>query len=106
MNSRNKKNWSLICARCGRCCGPVPFDKKWFNSNLNKLQETSFEAIPGTIQLIDSRTIIETETITPVTTSFNCVFLTPEKRCAVYEERPALCRLFGTIPELTCPYVK
>lgn len=32
----------------------------------------------------------------------NCVHLGPEG-CTVYEERPLICRLFGTTPRLPCP---
>ena len=33
---------------------------------------------------------------------FNCVHLGPQG-CTVYEERPLICRLFGTTPSLPCP---
>jgi hypothetical protein len=33
-----------------------------------------------------------------------CEALTAEKRCAVYELRPALCRLWGVIESMACPY--
>ncbi|GAB7530576.1 hypothetical protein PS3A_29870 [Pseudomonas sp. 3A(2025)] len=32
----------------------------------------------------------------------NCVHLGPNG-CTVYEERPLICRLFGTTPTLPCP---
>jgi hypothetical protein len=32
----------------------------------------------------------------------NCVYLGP-RGCDVYEERPLICRLFGTTPSLPCP---
>ena len=32
----------------------------------------------------------------------NCVHLGPDG-CTVYEERPLICRLFGTTPRLRCP---
>ena len=32
----------------------------------------------------------------------NCVHLGPNG-CTVYEERPLICRLFGTTPRLPCP---
>jgi len=43
-------------------------------------------------------------TVLPLTEDATCVFLTSEKRCAVYEQRPPVCHLFGTIPELPCSY--
>jgi Fe-S-cluster containining protein len=33
---------------------------------------------------------------------WNCVHLGP-KGCEVYEERPLICRLFGTTPRMPCP---
>ena len=33
---------------------------------------------------------------------FNCVHLGPNG-CNVYEERPLICRLFGTTPRMPCP---
>lgn len=33
---------------------------------------------------------------------FNCVHLGPQG-CQVYEQRPLICRLFGTTPNLPCP---
>ncbi|BAP42310.1 FliB-superfamily protein [Pseudomonas sp. StFLB209] len=32
----------------------------------------------------------------------NCVHLGPDG-CTVYDERPLICRLFGTTPRLPCP---
>lgn len=34
--------------------------------------------------------------------AFNCVHLGPNG-CEVYEERPLICRLFGTTPRMACP---
>ena len=43
----------------------------------------------------------------PITASMDCVFLNKlTKRCEVYNDRPNVCRLQGTIPELPCPKVK
>jgi len=33
---------------------------------------------------------------------YNCVYL-GEDGCQVYDERPLICRLFGTTPRLLCP---
>jgi hypothetical protein len=33
---------------------------------------------------------------------FNCVHLGPNG-CTVYDERPLICRLFGTTPNMACP---
>jgi Fe-S-cluster containining protein len=33
-----------------------------------------------------------------------CSALTPDKRCSIYDERPAICRLYGLIRELPCAH--
>jgi Fe-S-cluster containining protein len=43
--------------------------------------------------------------IIPLTKDRVCPFLI-EKRCSVYEVRPAICRDFGQISAMPCPYVK
>ncbi len=36
-------------------------------------------------------------------TGLNCTFLGPNG-CTVYDERPLICRLYGTVPSLPCPH--
>lgn len=43
--------------------------------------------------------------IIPLTKDRVCPFLI-EKICAVYEERPPICKDFGQTSELPCPFVK
>lgn len=60
---------------CTDCCGPVPFSKwEWE-------------------QIKDKR-----KTIT-----LNCPYAS-ENGCEIYEQRPILCRLFGTVPKIKCPH--
>lgn len=33
----------------------------------------------------------------------DCTLLTPDRRCSVYERRPFICRLWGTVPSMRCP---
>ena len=47
----------------------------------------------------------ETEAF-PVTDSTKCVFLSPDHRCMIYDDRPDTCRNYGQTDELPCPYVK
>lgn len=60
---------------CHDCCGPVPFSK-WEWS-----------------QIGDKREVI----------SLDCPYMTKEG-CAIYSQRPILCRLFGTVSRMECPY--
>ena len=42
------------------------------------------------------------EHVIPLTDDGFCVFLSHDKRCVIYKDRPLLCRLYGTIPQLQC----
>lgn len=35
-----------------------------------------------------------------------CPFLRSDYKCNIYENRPDVCRKFGTIPELPCKFIK
>lgn len=85
-------NWTIFCLGCGKCCGCVPFEPDILVTILNKTQRPY------------SLTPFVKNTVLPVTDDTKCVFLTPENRCAVYENRPKVCQLYGTIPELACPF--
>jgi len=43
--------------------------------------------------------------VLPITADLRCPFLSPEKRCAIWEDRPDVCRNFGKEGR-ACPYVK
>jgi uncharacterized protein len=67
-------------AGCHDCCGPVT---------------TSSEEM--------SRLPVKTDAEHDAALNdLNCVHLGP-KGCTVYEERPLICRLFGTTPRMACP---
>ncbi len=34
----------------------------------------------------------------------NCPYVIEHGGCAIYDDRPFLCRLYGTVPSLTCPH--
>lgn len=88
----NEPNWSIFCLDCAECCSCVPFKRKDWQRLKSRVQQPCVE------------TNYIGNTILPLTNDAHCVFLTNEKRCAVYEQRPTVCRLFGTIPELPCSY--
>lgn len=88
--------WAKICEGCGKCCGPMPFPENFLLQNAHKYQEQPIE--------IEE---MFTGLFVPVTKTLDCVFLHKiTKRCEVYDERPRVCRLQGTIPELPCPRLK
>lgn len=65
---------------CHDCCGPVTTSSEEM-SRLPVKTEAEHEA---------------------ALTHFDCVHLGPNG-CEVYEERPLICRLFGTTPRMPCP---
>ena len=60
---------------CHDCCGPVPFSA-W---------EISLQEDPK------------------VSSGTGCPHITPQG-CAIYDQRPLMCRLYGTVPEMRCPH--
>ncbi len=86
-------NWENICKGCGECCGPIPFEQSFLLSNKHLYQEQ-----PVGIDYIFAPLVV------PMTKTLECVFLHKKtKRCMVYDNRPEVCRLQGTIPKLPCP---
>ena len=72
----------LDCARCGGCCGPgIP----WTGWELDQLATEHQRAV-----------------VQAHTEAQYCPLLTAENRCSVYDDRPLLCRLMGTVPGMAC----
>jgi len=59
---------------CTDCCGPIPFTKWEWN------------------RLSDKRRA----------KSITCPYA--KNGCEIYEQRPLICRLFGTVKSMQCPY--
>lgn len=78
---------------CGRCCGVVAFDRRTF-SRLKSVSVRAFKEAPMGSD------------VWPLTRDGHCCFLKEDKSCAVYAYRPQVCRLYGTIKALECPYFK
>jgi uncharacterized protein len=67
------------CKRgCSECCGPVIFTK------------AEWERLP--------------EEQRKNATSLTCPYSCEDGKCEIYEKRPLLCRLYGTVKRLECPY--
>ena len=62
---------------CTDCCGIVPFTPfEWNNILVHKTH-----------------------------TDFNCPYITGDGcHCSIYDDRPIICRLFGTVKRLSCPH--
>ncbi len=77
----------------GECCGIIPFPKNLFKANRKKAQRK--------YQIIHDGN----GNIYPMTDDARCVFLGSNYQCRIYTMRPSVCKMYGTIPELPCPYI-
>lgn len=95
----------IDCSKCPEeigCCGTIPFSKEFFEKNKDKIKVQP-------IEIIEKR-----GAVVAATKDLRCVFLDPKTRlCAVYDDRPEVCRLFGTKEGikirglgLACPHFK
>lgn len=72
---------SFVCEPgCHDCCGPVTASSEEVSRLPQKTEAAHMEALAN----------------------YNCVYL-GVNGCQVYDERPLICRLFGTTPRLLCP---
>lgn len=83
---------------CGKCCGIMPLEKDFVERNKDK-----FVVTPKEISEVEDVVAVFTE-------DGGCVFLDRQtKKCVVYDDRPEVCRLFGTSktnPDLMCMFLK
>jgi len=75
---------------CSECCGPVPCHE-W---ETNRLGIEDAESVMAAA--LKALTVKDVK---------KCPLLEGGK-CSVYENRPLMCRLFGTVEDLKCPYGK
>lgn len=66
---------------CHDCCGPVPASS-W--------ERTQLPTVPDDVRQAQR-------------THLNCPHLGPQG-CTVYDRRPLLCRMFGTVESMPCPH--
>lgn len=93
----NCPNCSLFKGKCfSRCCGPVPINKKVWSENIHLIQRP----FDGVIDLGDA--------VMPKTEDLTCVFLSPELKCMIYNDRPPVCHEYGSETHIlmTCAYQK
>ncbi len=109
------------CSKClhkckAICCSIIPIEKEFFESHEHlairpvvEKQEMFFPKIEEEI-LEDlqeyCKIIPEKMHVVPITEDAKCCFLKEDLSCAIYEERPRICRDFGNEKHLylTCIY--
>ena len=76
------------------CCGCIPLEKTLIKQYRKQIQR-KFEPED-----------IGKGLIHPLTKDGCCIFLNKVSHCAIYKTRPYICKLYGTIRELQCPFVE
>lgn len=70
---------------CHDCCGPVTATRE------------ELKAAPKLMSLEQLSEHLTLESC------LDCPYVTPSG-CGIYDDRPFLCRIFGTVPEMKCPH--
>ena len=87
----------------GDCCGCIVIPKIIWDKHQDKIQTIPKEVKVG----LDTD---KTEIVFPTTEDFKCPFLNKQTfGCMIYDDRPTVCRDFGTDKEnilLQCPHLK
>ena len=90
----------IDCSKCpdpGSCCGTFSFKKEFLEKHQHKFQ----------IEILAYRE--KQNGIELITSDRRCIFMNRKtKKCVIYEDRPALCKLYGTNHNILiqCPYFK
>lgn len=75
----------IDCAgKCVKACGPVPL----FPAEELRLAE---HGAANGFMPFDPKTL-------------QCSHLNSQGRCGIYQKRPLICRMYGNVPRLECPY--
>ncbi len=77
---------------CTECCGPVPFTAEQWKKFKSKACEGAKIYTLG-------------ERLCAIDENMKCALL-KDNRCAVYEDRPKLCKDFGLIEGMPCAFLK
>lgn len=76
---------------CGECCGVVPIEAQVYNGAKSLI-----------CQPVITEMEIEDGYVVPITDTGTCAFLNGDKSCAIYFNRPQVCRDYGIIVKLPC----
>ena len=86
------------------CCGVIPFEKKMYEKHLTEIV-TQPESLLESIET-DPFDDLEKDFVIPWTKSGMCCFLQDDYKCAIYDDRPQVCKTYGdeSISSLSCHY--
>ena len=96
------KKYHNVCK--AKCCGVVPIPRVLWQKKQHAIQRQPKEIIKGIATNKEDPSITES-IIIPITEDYYCSFLKKDLSCAIYEDRPEVCRKYGdeTHPMLCCP---
>ncbi len=90
-------NIPLFCQKCGQCCDDIAFPDPLRFENLINILSTQEKSEPGVLNLIINPEKQQRMKEKP------CYFLLPNKTCAIYKNRPKLCREWYPRGGSACP---
>jgi Fe-S-cluster containining protein len=88
---RQTKEWP--CEHCGWCCEVFPLDPKFVEAHREQFQRPVIKEILTRNPFSGKEVIVVNTGTDP--SSDSCVFLKRDNTCAVYNDRPDVCRKFG-----------
>ncbi len=87
----------------GMCCGVVPIPRVLWQKKQHAIQRQPKEVmkVEGVHKVTGERETV----IIPMTEDHYCPFLKKDLSCAIYEDRPEICRKYGdeSHPMMCCP---
>jgi Fe-S-cluster containining protein len=113
-------NFEFKCKHCGRCCGLIPLTRTDYKRIRQKAEKLHISFVKQTIE--GHTTYLVKRIVEKIQRAGNiekvdpkdivCPFLNYDKdkksSCKIYEDRPQICRMFGTEGwrgvSLCCPY--
>ncbi len=96
------KKYHTVCKAL--CCGIVPIPRVLWQKKQHAIQRPVREVFKGQATSKTDPSIVETF-ILPRTDDNYCPFLKKDLSCAIYEDRPDICKKFGdeSHPMMCCP---
>jgi hypothetical protein len=95
---------------CTDCCGPVPSSREERRASP---QLMDLETVHDILEVLSKGGASAQElAVAPEITAWGksgadcltCAYALEGTGCAIYDDRPFLCRLFGTVPSMPCPH--
>ncbi len=84
--------------KCGECCGIIPIPRVIFDNT-----KECWTVVPVNLYYVHNRK--GKRYVIPETKDGMCIFMYRDtKECSIYKVRPDVCRKYGLIDDLPCPY--